>query len=383
MGYETVETLLDDVSRQMASSNLTKYSRGSAGQRGGAGSIRIAKSNSTSNSPRGSIGLGRRRTVMTDRRRNIMADRSLASAAGFVSNDGLQTSIRSSRPVSWHPSTRMALQPQYQPACQVPTLQTKSDSHYFDLPTTPAVYSAYASPDSTFSPLSLPYFGFEQDYSHQGNSATYQSHQVYESHQQAAETTKPYYSTQSENMDSSLHSHMDWSNFATNGFEITTSPATPDFYLPLQHPEGSLPADDAIPYHSFSDSESDGEILQGLGLYDSPEITKSPPTVSQFDSYGALVMSQVLGTPYRKTESESTGKGLKLEETWNPPSDDEGDDETDDEQDGDGEDEDEDAITLHSNAKDLSSQGSDAFMDPTNVVPNGLQANQGLHSSWL
>ena len=46
------------------------------------------------------------------------------------------------------------------------------------------------------------------------------------------------------------------------------------------------------------------------------------------------MMSQVLGSAYRRPEP--VGKGLKLEETWNPPSDDE--EEEDDEQDGEAED---------------------------------------------
>src|SRR5882757_1775408 len=124
LGYTTVEMLLDDVSKQMASSNLSRYSRGSAGQKTGGGSMRIVKPNSTSNSPRGSIGLGRRRTVMTDRRRVPMADPNLATPGGFISNDGLQIPTRSNRPVSWHPSSQMAPQPNYQSTYQVPPLNT-------------------------------------------------------------------------------------------------------------------------------------------------------------------------------------------------------------------------------------------------------------------
>jgi hypothetical protein len=50
------------------------------------------------------------------------------------------------------------------------------------------------------------------------------------------------------------------------------------------------------------------------------------------------MMSQLLGTPYRKQEAPSaTGKGLKLEETWNPPPSDDGEDDEDDDEDGDNE----------------------------------------------
>lgn len=383
LGYSTVETLLDDVSRQMASSNLTKYSRGSTGQRASGGSMRIVKPNSTSNSPRGSIGLGRRKTVMTDRRRVAMVDQNMSTAGGFISNDGLQIPTRSNRPVSWHPSSQMAPPLQFRPAYPVPTMQAQPDFHLFDLPPTPAIYSGYGSPDSTFSPLSMPYTEYEQNYAYADNAVPYQSNQGYASNQPAGQATIPYNSTQSENTDSSMHSHFDWNNFATNGFESSTAPPTPEFFLPIQHPESTLPADDAIPYHSLSDSEPEGEILQGLGLYDTPEIAKPLPPAPQFDNYRALVMSQLLGSAYRKAEPESTGKGLKLEETWNPPpSDDEDEDDDDDEQDGEGEDDDE-PIVQDSNAKDDSTQKNIGFMEATNFVPSGMQTNEGLHSSWL
>lgn len=389
MGYQTVETLLDDVSRQMASSNLTRYSRGSTGQRTG-GSMRIVKPNSTSNSPRGSIGLGRRRTVMTDQRRRIaMADPNLATPGGFVSNDGLQIPTRSNRPVSWHPSSQMAPQPNYNSAYQVPPLNTQSEFHIFDLPPTPAVYSAYGSPESTFSPLSMPYTGYEQQYPYTNDGVPYQSsNQPYQFNQEQTNTS--YTSSNSGNTDSSMYSHFDWSNFATNGFESSTSPPTPENSLPIQHPDATLPADDAIPYHSLSDSEPEGEILQGLGLYDTPEISKVPSSDPQLDNYRSLVMSQLLGTAYRKTEPESTGKGLKLEETWNPPPSDDDDDEDDDEQDGEGEDEDEEpprAPLEQSSAKNGVAQSNNEFMGATNFLPSAVQTSQGLqhHSSskWL
>jgi hypothetical protein len=384
MGYATVESLLDDVSRQMASSNLTKYSRGSNGQRASGGSMRIVKPSSTSNSPRGSIGLGRRRTVMTDRRRIAMADQNMATAGGFISNDGLQIPTRSSRPVSWHPSSQKAQQPHFPSAYQVPTLQTQSDFHLFDLSPAPAVFSGYGSPDSSFSPLSIPYTGYEQNYPYTDNAIPYQSHHGYSFNQPVTQTTMPYNSAQSGSADSAMQLHSDWNHFAANGFETSTSPPTPEFFLPIQHPESTLPADDAIPYHSLSDSEPEGEILQGLGLYDTPEVSKPLPSAPQFDNYPALVMAPLLGPAYQRLEPESTGKGLKLEETWNPPpSDDEDDEEEDDdEQDGEGEDDDE-PVAHYSNAKDETRQRSNGFMDATNLSHNGMQTSHGLHSSWL
>ncbi|KAH7342795.1 hypothetical protein BKA65DRAFT_552412 [Rhexocercosporidium sp. MPI-PUGE-AT-0058] len=347
LGYTTVEMLLDDVSKQMATSNLTRYSRGSNGQKAG-GSMRIVKPNSASNSPRGSVGLGRRRTVMSDgayRRRLAMLEQQNAMASGgFVSNDGLQVPSRSARPVSWHPASHLTPQQQYQSTYQAPHYDA-NQFQMFDLPTSHAVYSGYGSPSSTFSPLSMPFNGYEQpQYLYQEqvpvhSNSSYPIHQ--QEHQQFQEQSSHNFVPQSsENTDPTMYSHFDWNNFATNGFEnSSTAPPTPENFLPIQHPEPSFPAEDSIPYHPLSEPDSDGEELIGMGLYDAPEVTKTPSSNPELDSYRAMMMTGFLGTGYGKVES--TGKGLKLEETWNPPPSDDEDDEDDDEQDGEGEDDDE------------------------------------------
>lgn len=313
-----------------------------------------------------------------------MADQSMATSSGYISNDGLQIPTRSNRPVSWHPSSQMAPQSLYNSAYQAPAPNSQADFQIFDLPSTPVVYSGYGSPDSTFSPISMPYVAYEQQYPYTESSIPHYSNEGYSSDLSTTQAT-----IQSENTDSLMYSHFDWGNFATNGFESSTAPPTPDNFLPIQHPDSTLPADDAIPYHSLSDSEPEGEILQGLGLYDTPEISKSPPSDPQLDNYRALVMSQLLGPAYRKAEPESVGKGLKLEETWNPPpSDDEDDEDDDDEQDGEGEDDDEtERSEQTSGVQDASQQKSDEFIDATNFLSNGVQSSHGLQpytgNTWL
>ncbi|KAK0125353.1 hypothetical protein ONS95_000625 [Cadophora gregata] len=345
-GYTTVEMLLDDVSKQIATSNLTRYSRGTNGQKAG-GSMRIAKPSSASNSPRGSVGLGRRRTVMSDgpyRRRLAMLEQQNAMAnGGFVSNDGLQIPSRSTRPVSWHPASHLTAQQQYQPMYSA-TQHDANQFQMFDVPTNQTAYSGYASPSSTFSPLSMPFNGYEQpQYLYQGQTPSSHSTSEYagqqQHHQFQEQSSHNFVQQTSSNTDPTMYSHFDWNNFATNGFEnSSTAPPTPENFLPIQHPEPNFPAEDAIPYHPLSEPESDGEELIGMGLYDAPEVTKTPSSHPELDNYRALMMTGFLGTGYGKVES--TGKGLKLEETWNPPpSDDE--DEDDDEEDGEAEDDDE------------------------------------------
>jgi hypothetical protein len=347
-GYTTVEMLLDDVSKQMAQSNAVRISRTSgSGQKIAGGSMRIVKPNSASNSPRsaaglGTMGLGRRRTVMNDgayRRRLAMMDQSMLAAGGYISNDGLQVppqaQPRASRPVSWHPASHLTSQQTYQISA---TSAPDMSQHYqlYDLPSTPSVYSGYASPDSTFSPLSLPFAGHDQypsDLSTSYSTTHFVHQQQFLSHH--SENSIP---SAAMNTDSTMYSHFDWNTFATNGFEqSTTAPPTPEIFLPIQHPEPAFPPEDSIPYHPLEDNESDdGEELIGMGLYDAPETAKSPSADPQLDNYRALMMSSLLGSSYVPRRAESTGKGLKLEETWTPPSDDE-DQEDDDEQDGEGE----------------------------------------------
>jgi hypothetical protein len=338
-GYTTVEMLLDDVSKRMAASNIPRHSRGSNSQKTG-GSIRVVKPSSASNSPRSSMGLARRRTVMNDgayRRRVVMMDQTLLANGGFITNDGLPDvqQPRSSRPVSWHPASHLVPQQAYQPYT---TLAPELNNQYplFNLPGTPSVYSGYASPDSTFSPLSMPYTGYEQPQYFQNTHTTFAAPHYPNQQEYIQESNGNFTPQTMANTDPSMYSHFDWNNFATNGFD---APPTPDNFLPIQHPEPSFPGEDSIPYHPLEDDESDdGEELIGMGLYDTPEITKSSSTDPQLDNYRALMMSQLLGSGYVPSRKiEPTGKGLKLEETWTPPSDDE--DEDDDEQDGEGEDE--------------------------------------------
>jgi hypothetical protein len=144
--------------------------------------------------------------------------------------------------------------------------------------------------------------------------------------------------SQTTNTDPTMYSHFEWNNFATNGFESSsTAPPTPDNFLPIQHPEPAFSAEESIPYQPLEDSESGGEELIGMGLYDSPDPIKTSSLDPQLDNYRALMMSHLMGPGHRKTES--TGKGLKLEETWEPPASDD-EDADDEEQDGEGEDDD-------------------------------------------
>lgn len=342
--YGRVEILLDDVAKQMASSNLSRYSRGSSGFKTG-GSLRA-------NSPRSSIGVGRRKTVIADagyRQRLGLHERnpSLSGQGSNVQNSHRKQN-RAQRPVSWHPSSaHLTPQPTAYPSYTFAGNEAVEEFPVFDMAPAPPVYSGYTSPASAFSPQCLPYSQPEQPF-HYPEAVSMPSNPAYDMYQTSGlfDQTTTLLPPSTNDMDPTMYSHMDW-NFPTNTFETSTAPPTPQNLLPVQHPEPAFPPEESIPYQPLEDEDDSGEELIGMGLYDTPDAGKALPD-PQLDNYRAMMMSQLLGPAYQRPEPK--GKGLKLEETWSPPPDN-GDDDDDDadaeggdedaDQDGEAEDDDE------------------------------------------
>jgi hypothetical protein len=107
---------------------------------------------------------------------------------------------------------------------------------------------------------------------------------------------------------------LDWSSFAMQGFSIN-APPTPEVLPQDQQPQTSLMLPDGD-----DDDQDDGEILVGMGLYDESDKLIDDPQLDHARSSMSMLMGAM-----------PTGKGLKLEETWQPPesADDEDDDEDD------------------------------------------------------
>ena len=107
----------------------------------------------------------------------------------------------------------------------------------------------------------------------------------------------------------------DWAHLSSS-LDDYPVPQTPDF-LPIQNPADILETSD-FPQMTKKKSNE----LVGMGLYDNTERDMiSPLDLAHGHSFNHLGGLQ----------RESMGKGLKLEETWQPPKDDEGDDEDDEE----------------------------------------------------
>jgi len=117
-----------------------------------------------------------------------------------------------------------------------------------------------------------------------------------------------------------------------HGFNRCSAPPTPADFPPAERVEPKLSPEESIPYQPLEEDEPEGEILVGMGLYDPPEKDIEDPTLETYRNS----VAHLLGSSYKYPES--AGKGLKLEDSWEPPESDE-DNEESDERDGEADDE--------------------------------------------
>lgn len=245
---------------------------------------------------------------------------------------------RAARPVSWHPSTQLLQNQQLSSAAtqhtQYPFPQCFDyDTTYVQpaqLPPTPAAYSAYSSPVSTFSPLTLPYSTYElpqQSYTSpvwnvsgiQTTATTMGSGD--QTHSAAYDASSTYVPVPVPNYVEPSYSPAQWADAPAVGYaQNITAPPTPEDLPKVQQVEPVVKEETYPASEAQQEEEEEGDILIGLGLYDPPE--KLP-----FQEEGGLLSASF----------EPKGKGLKLEDAWEPPSSDD-----EDEEDGEGEAEDED-----------------------------------------
>ncbi|KAL5119927.1 hypothetical protein ACEQ8H_002025 [Pleosporales sp. CAS-2024a] len=274
---------------------------------------RVEKPKSHHNSPRA---MERRRTTTTttttEPKRYATLDDHYRMMFGVEPEEACEERSQSSRPVSWHPSSTQR-QPQ-------PTSSYFDHHHQNCYPASPCG----STQGSDFYSLSTRNSMFEPSSHHASRdwqSTPYQT----PSHAQSTTTTTP-----SEPLPWYLHQ---WAQKNQEHARAASHNRSMDF-LPVQHP----------PTHDDQDMEDGGEKLVALGLYDLPE-----PSLSW----------EGIGAP-------STGKGLKLEETWQPPAAD--DDDDDDEA---GHDNDDDADV----EDDASSEASE---EPSPPLPSVDECSQQL-----
>ncbi|KAJ4306379.1 hypothetical protein N0V88_001179 [Collariella sp. IMI 366227] len=299
--------------------------------------MRIAKPGSANNSPRSSTLQSRRRTLVGDGFQARPQPQSPAMDQMYMPAPASQTpsepfyeqQTRPARPLSWHPSSQHAQQwlLPYQDTSFNPTAYpypTYNDAEILGslhMPPTPAVYSGYTSPASSFSPLSLPYSNFS---SQPMCSPLNQPMPMQQQHQEVPALNNYSAGTLSEipylPPPQVTDGSIGWDPYFATSSTIAlpnrqTAPPTPeDFaYNPLIHnPEND-------------DASEEGEILYGLGLYDPPDHSKR-----------SVVLS-LLGGEQKEVVDTGKGLGLMLEDAWEPAAsedeDEEGDDDDDEEED--------------------------------------------------
>ncbi|KAL2676789.1 hypothetical protein Neosp_010555 [[Neocosmospora] mangrovei] len=319
------DAMVDDHSRQMACSQAARrFSRGSNGQRSG-GAMRVVKPTSASNSPRSSGVMARRKTLMNDGNSQRRRQQVLDQLSMFYDTEQQQPTQRSSRPVSWHPSSYG----QQQAQAQQPMYALTSSNMYANQQDTygyPHVSPMLASTSCDTSPLafshlSLPYQTADNlpYYSYQGTSMAQQSPvscSGMETRQVSTEASAP-------NDNTAYGNGWDWNSFIMHGFNATTPP-TPETLPQAELSQPAVSGD--IPYQALEEPlEEEGEILVGMGLYDAPDKYEEDPQLNNYRS----TVSSLLGSTFRGNEPR--GKGLKLEETWEPPKSDEEDEDDDEE----------------------------------------------------
>lgn len=336
------DAFLDEMSTQMAISQATRrFSRGSNSNRPLSAVMRVTKPASASASPRTSMMLNRRKTVVGDgstarRQQQVIDYLSVPYGA-----EAMQPPRQNARPVSWHPSSHLQLPLDYfqqQPTSyplSTPNMYADQQDFYSAYPQFSPMLASYSnntSPSSTFSPLPSAFHGLDtSQYLPVEAWDLSQKQGTFDAGIAADGQTMcepfPALDSRSDGGEATMNT-ADWNTFIARGFN-NTSPPTPVTFLQNE----PVVSETAVPYQPLDEAEEEGEILVGMGLYDTPEKYHEDP---QLNTYRSTV-SSLLGSTFRPMEPK--GKGLKLEETWEPPKSDE-EEEEDEDEDEDNDDED-------------------------------------------
>lgn len=311
---------------QMADSQLTRRSSGHSHRTASnlrRDAARVMKINSAGSSPRN---IERRKTVMSQapvRHRSTLDDHyaNMLSFGGQLplAQDRPQPSAR---PRSWHPSSlaqghragqseatvnhQLRGSRRTQIAANTASLPSSLHSNIYVPSTTnlnPSLGTAYLS-------YPMPVSNQYQEYPYTIGPEIYPYGPLSFPDAFAKPAAERYRGLYNPPDSSPVHSYNNWSGVpAAVGFDITT-PTTPDF-LPIQHPPHPAASSDRYPSSQLTKQSS--KELVGMGLYDNPD--SSPTFGSVGEPHPYFFRSQSDAYPLL----QPTGKGLKLEETWQPP----------------------------------------------------------------
>ncbi|MCJ1290774.1 hypothetical protein MMC34_002316 [Xylographa carneopallida] len=340
-----VDAMLFDVSNKMARAQLARQISSSSSFRERAS--RVLKPNSVGNSPQNPQ---RRRTVTaqtTPRRRSDMYNQPIsAPRAGAEPQAGHQPWPMSHvRPVSWHPSSvginrssvraTSARTSSYEP-------QPRNSMMGYQTVAMNGLPTPMIQPDLNANFPVDPFFSLD------GSCIPYQ--QQIPQHPQLPMTIRQGYDPAGLSLDTSYQSyipsdptyHLEFPTIPLSGdyptcspmsyatqtwaeslsaFPTYTAPPTPDF-LPIQNPSDTWQGAPLAAVPPCLTKPRSKELV-GMGLYDTPDRHSF-----SLDSAPDIHMGSFSADPHH----ESLGKGLKLEETWQPPAEEEEDDDNEEEE---------------------------------------------------
>ncbi|KAI4696064.1 uncharacterized protein J4E88_000236 [Alternaria novae-zelandiae] len=262
------------MSGHMQTSTLHRRTSRSSGSQSVCRSSRVEKTKSHHNSPKS---MERRKTT-TETKLYASLDDHYRMMFGVPAEE-TEDRPQPSRPVSWHPSSAQ--------------FQASQQTNYFE-PMPQQHWSQHYSPSSRDSQHGSDFYSLSTRnsmFEPMTSTPTYTNTQS-ESGWQSVQPTPGYVHS---SLNTPSTEPLPW--YLQQWAQKNQAQASTDF-LPIQHPA----------QQDQDMEDDDGEKLVALGLYDAPE-----PSLS----WGAL-------------NNEGTGKGLKLEETWQPPEADEEEEEDDD-----------------------------------------------------
>ncbi|KAH6642177.1 hypothetical protein C7974DRAFT_96728 [Boeremia exigua] len=277
------------MSTHMYNSQLPRRSSRSSGTLPSRSS-RVEKPKSHHNSPRT---MERRKTTTEPKLYATLDDHYKMMFGIEDSEEEVDERPQPSRPVSWHPSSNQWAAPrlsgyvaspsQQEWSWHAPSRNSGHGSDFYSLSTRNSTYESNVDHQTYSTGCGAHRGSDESDYSWQSVPNQIQSYAHSALNTPSAEPL-PWYLQQ----------------WAQKNQVIDSQNGSAEF-LPIQHPSD---------YDEHMITEDGGKELVGMGLYDAPDPTST---------WGG--------------HEEATGKGLKLEETWQPPEADDEDDEDDEEDD--------------------------------------------------
>ena len=340
-----LDAMLANISNQMAHAQILR--RLSGNSNGTSTSSRrtskVLKSNSVGNSPH-NCNIQRRKTTTSQPTRqshSAAQDRYQARGLRLGNNHTPWRQVVHSRPVSWHPSSRnVEVAARNAPTCEptmrntiagletlaVAEVQVSSSQPFMENNTTVPTSQPYQDSDTTFQPR---YCGNRSPAMFEQPLANLTGYQPTTTSDGTIFSSYPYNTPNPYQAQNPPRSYgygydqyglgelqaSDWAHLSSS-LDDYPVPQTPDF-LPIQNPADIADTSD-FPQITKRKSKE----LVGMGLYDNTERDLiSPLDLTQGHCHNHLGGQQ----------RESMGKGLKLEETWQPPKDDDADEDDDEE----------------------------------------------------